>query len=383
LKLLFKMVYRIGIVGAGHWSRRLNMGIKEDQPLEIHKTVDVLTYDQKKELLQDLEISRDRHYRIEAGDPLPDDFFDGLDVVQIASPVEYHRQQTLESLEQGVLTITEKSYGANRDEFDEVMDYIGSNDLWNSSYLHLHYLKKLLTMEMPSVVSHAVEEYGEVERVEATFIEEWSEEDERRSWLFNPDNGGVFLDWIHPIEVLASCSAEFTKLLDGDGYLVAPSYTDEYATAARAEYAVEGDLFAEDARATVRVGKGFDDGTTHKVMRFVFDDAYLDFEYASSEREFETDYRGEWVLKNGDGDVVDRSKPRGPIPYYFLIREVQEALEGGETPLDEDAIRRMYEPVWMFNEQVGMETPVRDENEIESFVAEAVNTTSNGKPVRR
>lgn len=381
------MVYRIGIVGAGHWSKRLEMGIREGHPFEIHKTVDVLSYDEKQGLLEALDIQRDKHYRIQPGDPLPEEFFEGIDVVQIASPIEYHRKQTMESLEQGKLTITEKSYGADQQEFGDVLDYLTENELWSRSYLHLHYLKKLLTMRMPEIVERVSREAGPVRRVEATFIEEYSKEDERRSWLFHPRNGGVFLDWIHPIEVLAwAVDAEFTGLLDADGYLVNPSYTEDHPTAARARYSVDGEFFQDDAEATIRVGKGFRDGMTHKVMRYVFDDSYLDFSYASSEQEFESEYRGEWAWKRWNDssvEVLDSGRPTGPIPYRFLIREIHDAVTGDGTPLSEDVVRRMYEPVWMYNESGVLDDPVRDRDAVRSFAEDAVDATSDTRVVRR
>ncbi|MDY6779052.1 MAG: hypothetical protein SV760_00580 [Halobacteria archaeon] len=382
------MAYKIGIVGAGHWSKRLNTGIEGDHPLEIHKTLDVLPYEEKRDLLEALDIPERRHHTISPGDPLPDDFFEGLDVVQIASPIEYHKNQTLESLKRGKFTITEKSYGATRDEFEEVLSYIESNDLEDSSYLHLHYLKKLLTLRMPEVVSRAVEKHGYVDRVETAFLEKESEEDKGRSWLFEPENGGVFLDWIHPIEVLVSgCSATFTELIEARGYLVNEGYTTKYPTAARAEYRVEGEYFSDGATATVRVGKGFD-GVHQKTMRLVLEDgAHVDFIYADSEEEFETDYRGRWIWREvADGSVrnVDEARPKGPIPYLLLIEDLTKALEGdGSTPLSPDEKRRIYEPVWEFNRAVEMDDPVRDDDEIQEYVDEALRTTTKRKTLKR
>ncbi|MFB6283814.1 MAG: hypothetical protein ABEK59_07770 [Halobacteria archaeon] len=373
------MVYRIGIVGAGHWSKRLNKGIKKGTPFSIDKTVDVQTYEEKKELLTALDISRDNHYTIEEAESISDEFYEDLDIVQIASPVEYHRNQTVEALEHDVFTITEKSYAANRDKFEEVLDYLSDRGKWGSSYLHLHYLKKLLTIQMPDVLSRMRERYGGIERAEATFIEQYSEEDRRRSWLFSPSNGGVFLDWIHPIEVLASsCGAMFVDLVEGKPYLVSDRYTDEYMTAAYGDFKVEGEYFEDDARARIRVGKGFEQ-SNRKVLRLVFSEsdphAHVDFLYADSEREFRSDYRGEWRWIE-DGEVVDQKYPEGPIPYKLLIQDLELAAEGEYDTKPEELVRRMYEPVWMFNDQVDISEPVRDEEEIQEFVRDAVDSTS-------
>jgi hypothetical protein len=363
------MTHRIGIVGAGHWSKRLVKGI-EDHPFEVSKTVDVLSYDKKQALLEAIGVTRDSHYRIDPEDPLPDGFFEDIDVVQVASPVEYHLSQTREALDRDKFVVTEKSYAADRNEFEDALSTLDGR--WDSSFLHLHYLNKVPTKVMPHVLERAVSQNGGVEHVEATFMEERSPEDAARAWLFEPENGGVMLDWVHPVEVLgAACDARLT-LDDASAYLVAPDYTD-CATAARADFGISGDLFADDATATINVGKGFDD--THKRMRFELDDdEYIDFVYADSETEFETDYRGEWVWRR-DGRVVESGKPTGPIPYEILIDEIEDALNGGGTWVNEDVLRRIYEPVWEYNEAVDITNPVEDSRAVEEFEREAVDAT--------
>ena len=363
------MTHRIGIVGAGHWSRRLVRGI-EDHPFEVTKTVDILSYDQKRELLEDIGVERDRHYRIDPDDPLPDNFFEGIDVVQVASPVEYHLRQTREALEAGKFVVTEKSYASDRAEFEEAVRMLDGR--WDSSFLHLHYLNKIPTRTMPHVLERAGGEKGGIEHVEATFMEEKSAEDAARAWLFEPENGGVMLDWVHPVEVLAAACGARLSLEGASAYLSEPEYTD-CATAASADFGIEGDLFADGATATINVGKGFDE--THKRMRFELGDGeHIDFVYADSETEFETDYRGEWVWRR-EGRVVESGKPTGPIPYEILIDEIGDAVEGGGTWVNEDVLRRVYEPVWEYNEAVDITDPVEDRREVEEFERDAVDAT--------
>lgn len=345
-------------------------GIEEDT-FEVTKTVDVLSYDDKGDLLEEIGVPRERHYRISPDDPLPDAFFDGIDVVQVASPVEYHLRQTRQALDAGKFVVTEKSYAADRKEFEDAVDALQGR--WDSSFLHLHYLNKVPTKVAPHVLGRAVDTSGGVEHVEATFMEEKNAEDAARAWLFEPENGGVMLDWVHPVEVLAaSCGATLT-LEDGSAYLVAPDYTD-CATAACADFGVSGDLFADGATATVNVGKGFD--TTHKRMRFELSDGgHVDFVYADSETEFGTDYRGEWVWRK-NGRVVESGKPTGPIPYEILIDEIGDALDGGGTWVNEDVLRRVYEPVWEYNEAVDITNPVEDSLAVEEFERDAVDATT-------
>jgi len=363
------MVYRIGIVGAGHWSKRLVKGIGDD-PFEVYATVDVLSYEEKRGLLDAIGVPRDRHYEIDAADGLPGGFLESVDVVQVASPVEYHLQQTCEALDAGKFVVTEKSYGADRDGFEEALGALEGR--WDDSFLHLHYLNKVPTKVMPHVLGRATEHGGGVEHVEATFIEETSAEDAERGWLFEPENGGVMLDWVHPIEVLGVACEATLSLRDATPYLVEPDYTD-CATAARAEFGASGALFADGATATVNVGKGFED--THKRMRFeLAEGGHVDFVYADSETEFDTDYRGEWVWRE-DGRVVESGKPSGPIPYEILIDELADAVDGGGTWIDEDRLRRVYEPVWEYNEAVDITDPVEDGDSIERFKRDAVDAT--------
>ncbi len=113
------------------------------------------------------------------------------------------------------------------------------------------------------------------------------------------------------------------------------------------------------------------------MLRFEFDDAHVDFEYADSETEFETPYRGRWTWRS-DGEVVDSGEPRGDIPYELMAEELRHAVELGNTPMDEEKIRAMYEPVWSFNEHVDLDDPVEDEDAIQGFVDDAVEATRRG-----
>lgn len=365
-------MHRIGIVGAGHWSKRLKKGL-DPEVFTIHKTVDVLSFDDKRDLLFDLGVSEDRHYRIDEGDPLPTEFFEDIDVVQVASPVEFHLDQTVQALDEGRFTVTEKSYGSDREEFEAALDFMDDSDAWNRSYLHLHYLKKLLTIRMPDVLERAMEEHGPVERVEATFVEEYSREDAERGWLFEPANGGVFLDWIHPLEVLVDATDARFRLRHGEGYRVEPDYS-RYPSAAHAVFDVEGTVYGDDAEADVRVGKGFPE--TRKLMKFVFEDAEVEFRYADSETEFESPYRGEWRWTS-DGEVVDSGEPKGEIPYEIMAEELRHAVELGSTPMDEETLRAMYEPVWSFNEHVDLASPVEDPEEVSEFVSDTVDAAES------
>lgn len=376
------MSYKIGIVGAGHWSERLQMGIGEHTPFDICAAVDIASYREKEEVLTSLGVPENSFYQISPEEDIPAAFFDEVDVVQIASPVKYHKEQTLQSLAAGKLTITEKSYGSTREEFMEVVRFIDDNNLWGKTFLHLHYLRKMLTMNMPGVVSNGIRRHGSIQQIEATFFEEERDEDAGRTWLFHPDNGGIFLDWVHPVEVLVKgCAAEFTRLIEGEGYVTNAEYTAEHPTAAYAKFGVAGSLFTNDATATIRVGKGVLPEQRQKTIRIIFEDeAHIDFSYADTKTELSSDHRGEWEWREPIGNtyrVHQSGLPRGPIPYEFLLRDIITAIEHEETPLNRSEMLRIFEPVWLFNEQTGGDPPVKEADAVRAFIEEGHRRTTD------
>ncbi|MCL5413321.1 MAG: Gfo/Idh/MocA family oxidoreductase, partial [Candidatus Marsarchaeota archaeon] len=134
------MTHTIGVIGIGHWFERLHKGMIKTDEIELIKVASASGLEKHKAQLERLKLPDFDYYRIEPGRPVPEEFFDGVDIVHISDPNEFHAAQTLQSLKKGKITITEKTYGVNREEFENVMNYIKANNLENRSYLHLQRL---------------------------------------------------------------------------------------------------------------------------------------------------------------------------------------------------------------------------------------------------
>ncbi len=369
--------YKLGVVGTGHWVRRLHPSIERSKKITLHKGAGTTNYEDKKELLDNYRITKDTYFQIKPTADIPAEFFKDLDVVQIASYNQFHHSQTKMALEHGRATIVEKAIATERKSFEELMDFIIKKGYDKMVYPHLHYLSKALSRTIPQILPEAIKKYGKIKYASATFFEEVREEDIRRTWLLKPENGGIFLDWIHPVELLVKiCGANFQECYTAEPYIVNAAYDVVNPTAVCARFKIAGEMFSKDATATIRVGKGFPPGHTHKTLRLVFEkNAYVDFNYISSEEEFETGSRGTWELAEFSGDkktIVMKGAPKGPLSYDFLVLHMHDINEGKTLPLTMDDIKRIYEPVWQFHEASKNIIPKGDKQSVEQLLKDGV-----------
>lgn len=370
--------HRIGVVGAGHWAEKFD-DVAGDTVM-YSAAADVEPYSAKADILDALGVPEERYHNIADetdGVTLPETFFDAVDAVQIASPIQFHRDQTMQALEQVDTVVAEKAYGPVKADFDAVMAY--ADETGGLTYPHLHYLRKQPTMALDAMIDDYVAEYGAITDVDAAFIESYDPEDERRSWIYRPENGGIVMDWIHPVEVLAAaCDATFTGVEEATPYLTAPAYTTDHPTATRTTYTVDGDLFTDDATATVRIGKGFPDGATRKVLSLELADAALDVVYADSSQEQTSDYRGQLRCRP-DADrlePVDITVPTGDTPYRLMATDMITAIEDQEPPVSRDALATMYTAVDVTNAVLAGQDPVTDEAAIQALLDESWQRTT-------
>lgn len=367
------MPFSLGAVGIGHWVNRLKRTMETDGRVVLKKAVGVTFYEDKKTDLDKFGITKENYFRIEPQKPLPDGFFDDLDIVQIASHNKFHKEQTIQSLTHGKVTLTEKTFATNRKDFDEVIGFIASNNHDSRVTIHLHYLGKILTRELPKILPDAIKKYGKIKQAVGTFFEEVNPEDVRRNWLFKPENGGILMDWIHPIEILSYiCKGEFVECLNVETFVVNRDYDYINPTGADVKFKINGINFTQDAVAYIRVGKGFPHGITHKTLRLIFEKgAFLDLNYISSEQEFNSDLRGTWELiemENGKRKVVSFGSPTGPISYQFILNEMVEMMNGKKPSLSLDDVKKIYEPLWLFQEAISNKESKRDEDDIKEFI---------------
>lgn len=364
--------YRIGVIGVGSWAAKFED--VADGDISFHHAADVLPYDDAglRETLDSLDIPAGNYVDISDRD-IPDDFYDGVDVVQVASPIRYHEEQTLDALDRSdAVVITEKAPGPTRDAIDPVRAVAADHD--HASYPHLHYIRKLPSMRLAEALPAATDMYGPVEHVTGTFIEERDPVDADRDWVFDPANGGIMLDWIHPIEVLVWATGADLAVRGAEGYITEPAYSTEHPTAAAVDLAVDGEQY-DDAAGTVRVGKGFPAGSTTKAMRFDLEDATLDVRYAGSGTERTSDHRGQLrLLPHTDRGFqpVDISLPRGPMPYEIMADDMGTAVETGEVPVTWDQLDAMMETVDAVNARI-QDDPVREDDAVDALLEDALD----------
>ncbi len=344
------MAYKLGAVGFGHWFERLYAGMTKTEQIRLVKVAGVSKLERKADRLKLVGISKDNYYKMDPDAPLPKEFLDGLDIVHISDPNKYHARQTIQSLEEGKITITEKTLGVNKEEFYSVVRYIKENKLENKVYLHLHYLHKLLTVELENIIKRFEEEHGKIVGVSATFFESVREEDKRRStWLFSMESGGLFMDWIHPFEILyRGAGASSVKLEGIDLYAINGDYDIENPTGIEARVAIEGRHFAEGAVGSIRIAKGA--LIDKKAVRFYLESgAHIELDYIDSDREATTGMRGCWTLAKDGVDIITEC-PRGPDTSEFLIEDILKLSRGEPAGFGIDYMEKIFETQWQYQD---------------------------------
>lgn len=206
------------------WFDRLSAGLSGSN-IRISKAMGMKSFAERAERLAGLGIGSDSYYRGAHDGSIPKAFFDGLDAVYISSPNSMHYRQAMQTLEHGKYAIVEKTLATNEREFNSLIDRVSADGLDRLLYLHLHYIHKQMTLAMDGILSRATSEYGAVTGMAATFLEEYRESDRHRKWLFSMAEGGIFMDWIHPYEVVFNgAMAESAKLVDAQLFALNSGY---------------------------------------------------------------------------------------------------------------------------------------------------------------
>ncbi len=362
------MAYNLGAVGFGHWFERLYAGMARTDRIRLAKVIGVNGIEGKADRLRLVGITRDSYYRMQPDAPLPKEFLDGLDIVHISNPNKYHASHTLQSLESGKVTITEKTWGINREEFDSVVKYIRQNNLEDKTYLHLHYLHKLLTINLWNTLKRFEEEHGRIIGVSATFFEAARQEDARRSkWLFSMESGGLFMDWIHPFEVFyRGAKAGSARLKDLSLYTTNSDYDESNPTGIEAQVELQGEQFNGKVSGTVRVAKGVKSDT--KAVRFYLESgAYLELDYLNNDVEATTGMRGCWTLAK-DGEELVTECPRGPDTSEFLVNDILRIVEGERAGFGADYMARIFETQWQYQDMYKGRELVSESEKVNEFI---------------
>lgn len=367
------MTYLLAASGLGHWVRRLQATLEErGNRIKLYKAAGTRSYEERKEELQKYGIPKERYFSLNPDNPLPEEFFQDVDIVYIASPNVFHKTQTEQSILKGKVTVTEKTLAVNRREFESIISLIKSKAEGKVT-VGLHYLSKALTKELGKRLDSMVERYGKISSISATFFEETREEDARREWLFKPENGGIAMDWIHPLTIIShTMKARDMRLTEAKGYILQPLYDQVNPSGFFASYNVYGEYFSDGCKAVIRVGKGLD--LAYKVMRLEFERATVDLIYISSDEEFLTGSRGEIrIARKGEEDQIIR--PQGPLSYEPMLDDMLRMVKGEPPSLSIDDIIRIYEPEWQLLEAILGNEPVKenDKEEIQKFISEGLS----------
>ncbi len=362
------MAYELGAVGFGHWFERLYSGMARTERIHLAKVIGVSPIDGKANRLKLVGITGDNYYRMEPDADIPKEFLNGLDIVHISNPNKYHAAHTIQSLAAGKITITEKTWGINKQEFGSVVKYIRDNDLEDKAYLHLHYLHKILTIRLWDTLKRFEGEYGKIVGVSATFFEGIREDDKRRSaWLFSMDSGGLFMDWIHPFEILyRGARAADIDLKDVKLYRTNTEYDQKNPTGIEASVEISGGQFIGKVQGVIRIAKGV--GADKKAVRFYLESgAYLELDYLNNDMEATTGMRGCWTLAKDGVDIVTDC-PHGSDTSEFLVNDILRLADGERAGFNTEFMEKIFSTQWQYQDIYKSKELLHSKADVDSFV---------------
>ncbi len=375
------MVYKLGVVGLGHWFEMLHVGMLSDQKVRLKKVAGVRSFNEKKESLENLGISRSDYYQVGKNpNILPKKFLEDIDMVQISDPNKYHFAQTKQALEKDLYVITEKTWATNKKDFYEFIDFLKSNRYTDKAYLHLHYVHKLLTIKLPSILAMITPKHGRIEKFSATFFEEANEADRMRSgWIFGMESGGIFMDWIHPYEILfIGAKASEVRLHKANNFLVNQDYDKNNPTGVEAFVSAKGLNFAPDAKGVIRIGKGLPHNTGLKRFIFLFESgAKLYLNFVGSQIEYNSDNRGNWqFVKENEKSckILSAEIPKGPLTSSMLMEDINKLLGGKGPSLKINDVIKIFGPQWEYQEKARKQGVIADRGNIERFIHEGISS---------
>jgi predicted dehydrogenase len=372
------MEYKLGVIGIGHWFRRLYSGIASVGSIEITKALGTRPYESKAEMLSGFGIDRSMYFTVRPDGSIPDEFFEGVDAVHISNPNSFHARQIKETLSKGKKAVVEKTFAVTKKEFDDVVEYIKKGGYQDSVYLHLHYLHKLPTTELANSIEGLVSKHGKIESVCVTVLEQHDDEDARRAgWLFRMDNGGLFMDWIHVFEILYyAARPSFGKIENLELYEVDSSYDTGNPTGIFAELGLSGRLFGDGARLAASIAKGTEEKYAKKGMLLKFESgAYARLSYMGSEKE-SRDRRGSFEIgrmENGKR-VAELTKPlSGDSSSEIFVREIVELCGGINIGLSINQIGDIFAPQWDYQSIYKGKQIINERKRVEEFLERAAN----------
>lgn len=371
-------MYNLGAVGLGHWFDRLHAGMKKANRIMITKAVGTSPLESKIALLARFGIPTVNYYQADKYGHIPEQFYNEIDIVHISDPNQFHAMQSIDALKRQKYVVVEKTIATNEADFNSTIKYLIDNKQENNLYLHLHYLHKLLTMELNHLLEKLSSHNGKINRVESVFFEEENDEDSRRSkWLFAPESGGLFMDWIHPFEViLKGARADSVKLDSIKQYVLNEGYTTIYPTGIESKITVNGRHFVKDTKWISKIGKGVKDGLQKKTVHLYFESGnMLELNYKNSEMEFSSTERGTWNLYDKNNNIIAKGSPSGLTASELLVSDILELCNGNGPMLKIDEIKRLFQPQWDYQKMSASSALIKNKKEIRDFISNTIDST--------
>lgn len=362
---------RLGVVGLGHWFSWLKAGIGEGGSLNLKKAVGTKSFEEKQKLLSDFGITKENYYISGADGSLPEQFFEQIDVVHISDPNKFHALQATESLAHGKYVIVEKTFAVKKGEFNKFKSFVKKNNMQDKIYLHLHYLHKQTTIAFAKMLRKFIKKNGKIKSIEATFFEEIDEEDPKRTWILGKDNGGIFMDWIHPYEIIYySTKCKFEDIKELKIFMVNGSYDQINPTGIETTIALKGKNYVDGATATIRVAKGAPIGSELKSIKVFFDSGvYAHLCFAGHEAEFlKSDQRGRIDLIDVNGNVLSSEKLGGANTSEIFLKEIIDFISGQHNGLKLSEISKVFKPQWQYQKLVKSKELIKDAAQVEEFL---------------
>lgn len=369
------MEYRLGVIGLGHWFSWLTAGLGVEGGLDLKKAVGTKPFEDKKELLSSFGITRENYYISDSNGKVPDQFFENIDVVHISDPNKFHYDQAIDSLSHGKYVITEKTLAVNKEQFQKLTTFLQNNGYQDRVYLHLHYLHKQPTIEFAKALPDLIKQNGKIKSIQASFFEPVNAEDPRRTWILSLENGGIFMDWVHPYEVIYySTRCSFGKILELKNFVTNATYDQVNPTGVEATIEVTGNNYANGATATIRAAKGVENKYLSKSIKFVFESGnYLMLRFPSHDVEFNSSERGKMELFSGEGSRVLMSKKfSGSNTSEIFVNEIIYLIKGDHKGLKLNEISEIFKPQWEYQEMTKSKELIKDTKQVSLFLDQGI-----------
>jgi predicted dehydrogenase len=372
------MEYKMGVIGIGHWFKRLQGGLDAVGGIKVTKALGTKPYAAKADSLRELGITPESYYTIGADGTIPEGFFEDIEIVHLSNPPDFHASQEVQSLSKGKRTIVEKSYGVNKKEFDSFRKFVKEGGYTNSIYLHLHYLHKMPSLILRRSIKELSAKHGKIISITGTFFEQADEEDTRRAaWLLDMKSGGLFMDWVHPFEVAYyATGVYFGKISKISLYTINQSYSGTNPSGIMVELGLKGKRAADGAVMTVNIAKGVDPKYAKKSMLFKFEDgSYARLGFLRSDAE-SRENRGVFEtgrISDGSRTAESVSTTTGRASSEFFVKDIIKLSNGKKAGLSMSQVAKVFRPQWEYQKLAPKQQLIRDKTEIESFLQKGLS----------